>query len=67
MLRFGLSEVGNGMNDAVNYAIYQQGGLQFRVPAAITPERTFRTPSNLRPLASWYALWPDRFDAAHEP
>ena len=60
MQRFGLREEGGAMADAVNRTLYQRSGLQFRTPAALGAGGTFRAPSNLRPLASWYSLWPER-------
>ena len=60
MQRFGLREDGGAMADAVNRTLYQRSGLQFRTPAALGAGGTFRAPSNLRPLASWYSLWPER-------
>lgn len=58
-LRHGLNVEANGMMDALNDTIYRRSGLQFRTPAAITAQGTFRAPSNLRPLTSWYFVWPD--------
>lgn len=60
MQRFDLREEGDAMADAVNRTLYETSDLQFRTPAAWTTEQTFRAPSNLRPLSSWYSLWPDR-------
>ena len=48
------------MADAINRTLYEKSGLQFRTPAAVGAEGTFRAPSNMRPLASWYSLWPER-------
>ncbi len=60
MQRAGVREPGNAMADAINRTLYERSGLQFRIPAAWTAEATFRAPSNMRPLASWYSLWPER-------
>ena len=60
MQRAGLREEGNAMADAINRTLYERSGLQFRTPAALGAEGTFRAPSNMRPLASWYSLWPER-------
>jgi uncharacterized protein (DUF608 family) len=59
MRRVGLNGEAYGMVDALSTTLYETSGMQFRTPAAWTPEHTFRAPSNLRPLASWYWLWPD--------
>ena len=60
MQRSGVNDQGNAMADAINRTLYEKSGLQFRTPAAWTAERTFRAPANLRPLASWHSLWPER-------
>jgi len=60
MQRAGLRDEGNTMADAINRTLYERSGLQFRTPAALGAEGTFRAPSNMRPLASWYSLWPER-------
>ena len=56
MQRAGLREESN----AINGTLYERSGLQFRTPAALGAEGTFRAPFNMRPLASWYSLWPER-------
>jgi hypothetical protein len=58
--RAGVREQGNAMADAINRTLYEVSGLQFRTTAAWTSEGTFRAPANMRPLASWYSLWPER-------
>lgn len=60
MQRAGVRDQGNAMADAINRTLYEKSGLQFRTPAAWTAEGTFRAQANMRPLASWYSLWPDR-------
>ena len=60
MQRAVLREEGNAMADAINRTLYERSGLQFRTPAALGAQGTFRAPSNMRPLASWYSLWPER-------
>lgn len=54
MRRCGLEELAGEMDDAVNTTLYHDSGLQFRTPAAWRPDHTFRAPSNMRPLASWF-------------
>lgn len=60
MRRAGLAPEADAMNDAMIGTLYQRSGLQFRTPAAWAPAGTYRSPTNLRPLASWYSLWPVR-------
>lgn len=58
MRRVGLGREADAMADAMNKTLYERSGMQFRTPAAWTPAGTYRSPSNLRPLASWHSLWP---------
>jgi len=67
MRRYGLDAEADGIDDALNHTLYEVSGLQFRTPAAWNAEGNFRAPNNLRPLASWYSLWPQAENNVRQP